>query len=206
MISNEIKRHLAFNKLAERNGIVVFGGSEDRNIPLCELKQAFELDAKIYNRSVSGLSVNTAEEAYDDCVTELCPETVLLHLGAADLDLFERTPSDFDQKYRALICRIRNTNKKCQIAIVSLKNPEGSSTISEMNRHLKYIAESEQCEFADISGRRVWNPQGTKEVVSFVCSTGFVPQLSRKRPIYDLVKILFCYDSADCGATVSAHG
>ena len=45
------------NKLADLNGTVIFGGTEDREIPLCELKQAFELDSKLYNRSIAELSI-----------------------------------------------------------------------------------------------------------------------------------------------------
>lgn len=192
MSNNEISRYLALNQLAEQNGIVIFGGTEDREIPLCELKQAFELQERLYNRSLTGLSVRQAAELYDACAAPLDPEIVLLHIGAADVEGFAAAPSEFDQNYRELISRIRANNKKCRIAIISLRNPEHDGTIAKLNTHLKYIAESEQCEFSDIAGKRVWNPKGTKDVVSFIYSVGFVAPLARKRPIYDLIKILFC--------------
>lgn len=195
MFENEIKKYQALNELAEQNGIVIIGGTEDKNIPLCELKQAFELNSNLYNRSVDNLSVNDVSKIYDTCVAQLNPESVLLHIGNADLKLFEDNSSDFDNKYRELIKHIRTSNSKCDIAIISLKNADDNNNIAEINKHLKYIAESERCEYGDISTKRVWNPKQTKDVVSFVYSIGFVHTLKNKRPIYDLVKILFCYNS-----------
>ena len=196
MLKNEVKKLMALNNLAEQNGIVIFGGTEDKTIPLCELKQAFELNPNLYNRSVTGLSITNAAEMFDTCVASLRPETVLLHIGAADMDLFTKNASEFDQKYRELIAHIKSLNKKCRIGIISLQNPDNSADIDEMNCHLKHLAESEQCEFNDITGKRVWNPKETKDILSFVYSMGFIHPLSNKHPLYDLVKILFCYEPA----------
>lgn len=196
MLANEVNQLLALNNLAEEDGIVIFGGTEDKAIPLCELKQAFELNPKLYNRSITGLSITNAAELFDTCIASLYPETVLLHIGAADIALFTENAPEFDQKYRELTAHIKSLNKKCQIGIISFRNPDNSSPITEMNQHLKYLAESEQCEFIDITNRRVWNPKETKEIVSFVYSMGFMHSLSNKRPLYDLAKILFCYEPA----------
>ncbi len=194
MFENKVKKYQALNKLAEQNGIVIFGEAEDLEIPLCELKQAFELNSNLYNRSIPDISINVASEIYDTCIAPLDPETILLHIGAADLKFFKENTSDFVQKYLELIQHIKSSNKKCNIVIISLKNYKEDTTISDLNKHLKYIAESEQCEYIDISAKRVWNPQQTKDVVSFVYSTGFVRPLKKRRPTYDLVKILFCYE------------
>lgn len=192
MWEQEVKRYAELNELAEESGIVIFGNEEDRTIPLCELKQAFELDSNLYNRSISKLSIRDAAEVYDACVARLCPETVLIHIGAEDLGFFKSSSKDFDKKYQELIAHIRKDNKKCRIAVISLKNPGNSAEIAEMNRHLKYIAESERCEYGDIAAKRVWNPKAAKEVSSFVQSVGFLQMCRNKRPIYDLVRILFC--------------
>lgn len=194
MSKNEIKRYQVLNTLADLNGTIIFGGTDDREIPLCELKQAFELDSKLYNRSISELTINNAIELFDTCVAPLHPECVLLHIGVADLKFFEETPSEFDKKYCELIQHIKATNAKCDIAIISLKNYSQDASITELNKHLKYVADSEHCEFGDISVKRVWNPRQTKDIASFLYSTGFIRPLKIKRPIYDLAKILFCYE------------
>ncbi len=187
----EIKKYSALNELAEKGGTVIFGGTADVNIPLCELKQSFELDSNFYNRSFENISITKANEHYKSCVAPIEPDTVLLHIGENDLDLFRKDPDKFIGLYRELISEIRSDNKKCRIAIVSLKNYEGDIVKAKLNEQLKYLADSERCEFADIAEKKVWNPIATKDAVSFVYSFG----LKVQKPIYDLVKILFCFKS-----------
>jgi hypothetical protein len=196
MESRELNRYFSLNQLAGKGGTVILGGTEDRNIPLCELKQAFELEDDLYNRSVTGVSVEQAVEVYDACVAPLSPDTVLLHIGEADLPLFEKNAAAFDDAYRRLIAHIRSFNKKCRVVVITLRNPTKAPLVAEMNRHLKYLAESERCDYSDISGRMVWNPVETKEVFSFVNTIGLTGALRNKRPIYDLIKILFCCEPA----------
>lgn len=193
MFNMDLQKYKVLNELAEQNGIVVFGGSEDMNVPLGELKQAFEIDSKMYNRSISGLSINDAVSAYDDCVAPLAPETVLIHIGSADLAFFAENAAAFDQKYRELIAHIRSLDSDCRIAVVSLKNYDNDPEISDLNMHLKYIADSEHCEYGNISAKRVWNPKGTMDAISFVHSMSFMRPRKNRRPVYDLVRMIFCY-------------
>ena len=97
MFEKEIKKYQALNKLAESNGIVILGSEDDMSIPFGELKQAFEIESKIYNRSVADLSVVYAADIYDKCIAELHPETVLIHIGMADIELFKKNPDMFDK-------------------------------------------------------------------------------------------------------------
>ena len=185
----ETKEYSALNELAEKGGTIILGGKEDKNIPLCELKQAFELNSKFYNRSFENLTITKAYELYKSCVAPLEPDTVLLHIGENDLALFNESPDKFISIYRELISEIKSDNKKCRIAIVSLKNYEGDIIKARLNEQLKYLAGSERCEFADIAEKKVWNPIATKDAVAFAYSLG----LKVQKPIYDLAKILFCF-------------
>ena len=191
----EVRKYQKLNELAEQGGIVVFGGSEDLKIPLGELRQAFSVESKMYNRSIAGLSVKDALSVYDECVAPIAPETVLIHIGEADRKFFEEHPSEFDNKYRELLSHIKSQNKKCRIAVISLKNYELNPQIEEINKHLKYIADFEKCEYGNITNKKVWNPKSTMNTVSFVYDIGFIRPLKNKRPLYDLVKILFCCEA-----------
>ena len=191
----EIKNYVKLNDLAEQGGIVIFGSGSDKNIPTGELRQAFAVESKVYNRSFESISVKDALSVYKETVAALSPETVLLHIGETDMDFFAESPVEFDNKYRELIGYIKSQNKKCRIAIISLRNYDYDSQIEEINKHLKYIADSEQCEYGDISAKMVWNPKAYMEVASFVYSIGFVHPLKNKRPLYDLVKMLFCFNA-----------
>ena len=193
MKKNELLKYDALNELAEQNGIVVFGSGEDVDAPLCELKQAFSIDAKLYNRSFSKLSVTEAIEAYDACVAPIHPETVLLHIGSEDMTLFMENSSAFEQKYRDLIGHIRSGSKRCRIVVISLKNYENDAAIAQLNKHLEYIADSEKCEFGNIAARHVWNPRSSMETASFLQNMGIVRPLRSQRPLNDLVRMIFCY-------------
>ena len=191
----EIKNYVKLNDLAEEGGIVIFGSGADKNIPTGELRQAFAVESKVYNRSFESISVKDALRVYKETEAALSPETVLLHIGETDMDFFAESPVEFDNKYRELIGYIKTQNKKCLIAIVSLKNDDYDPQIEVINKHLKYIADSEQCEYGDISAKMVWNPKTSMDAASFVYSIGFVHPLKNKRPLYDLVKMLFCYNA-----------
>ena len=191
----EIEKYERLNQIAQSKGIVIFGGSDDTDIPLCELRQAFDIEENMYNRSFHELSIEHAIEAYDSCVAPISPETVFLHIGKNDVVLLHKNPNLFDSKYRELIEHIRAENKTCRIAVVSMKNYYNDPDIAEMNRHLKFIAHSEKCEYGDIATRKVWNPQATRDAASFVRNIGFVRPLKSARPIYDLIRILFCCEA-----------
>lgn len=193
-METQIKVYQSLNKLATTGGLVILGGEEDRQIPLCELKQTFDLQYDFYNRSICELSVTNAASYYDKCVAELAPEEIYLHIGAEDVALFSEDAGLFDRKYRELVQHIRCADKKCDLAIISLKNPDSNPIITEINKHLAAIAQSERCAFCDITKIRVWDPQQTKEIISFVYAMGFVKPLKKKRPLQDLAKILFCYE------------
>ena len=192
---HESNNYTTLNKFAEQNGIVIFGGTEDMSIPLCELKQVFLQNDNLYNRSFNNLSVKDAISLYDEYIAPLSPKRILIHIGSADLKLFCEDSSAFDECYRQVINHIRNSQKDCRIAVISLKNPDDSNQIAALNKHLKYIAESEHCEFADIAQKPVWNPNQTKDVIYFLNTMGIFNSRKAEKPIYDLAKLLFCYNS-----------
>lgn len=190
----QIQKYEKLNELAEQGGIVIFGTDNDISIPLGEIRQAFAVEQKMYNRSLADLSIADAVQVYEKNVASLSPETVLIHLGSKDKELFEKDPTAFDNSYRDLINCIKAKNGKCRIAVVSLRNYDDVPWISDMNHHLKNIADSELCEYGDIAIKKVWNPKNTMDTVSFVYSVGFVRPLNNKRPLYDLVRMIFGYE------------
>ena len=121
MYENEILKYKSLNQLAESDGIVILGGSRDIAIPLGELKQAFALNDSIYNRSFTGLVATDAAKLFNECIAELCPDTVLLHIGDADVPTYDGNEGTFEAGYRALIRTIREKSENCRIVIVSQK-------------------------------------------------------------------------------------
>lgn len=189
----EIKGYLALNEITTGGGVVILGGTQDRQLPIAELKEAFHLDMNVYNRSLTELTVAEAMDAFDRSVAALKPDYVLLHLGKADLARFSVDAAGFERDYRALINRIRTVcGKNTEIAVVSVENPNHSTMVVEMNRRLSLIAESERCVFCDVRSMS-WKPAATREVMDFVSEVGFMMPLRIKRPVYDVARIFFAY-------------
>jgi len=189
---NEINQYHALNEMTTGNGIVVFGGTEDRAIPINELKQAFGIEETVFNRSLTGLKISDAMVAFDVCLSELIPESILIHIGDEDLDGFAKDPSAFDCEYISLISHIRDYVPKCRIGIVTINNPLENAVICSMNEHLKNIAQSEKCDYCDINNM-IWAPMEQQRLNSFIFSTGFESPLTMKRPLFSIARMLFRY-------------
>lgn len=181
-MEREIQEYKRLNSIASKGGIVIFGANTDREIPVGELKESFNLDYSAYNRSFTDLTLDNAIELYDSCVLPLKPDTVMVHIGESKE--YSDDVSVFEQKYITLIKHIKAVDKDVRIVIVSVKD-------EETNRHLKNIADSVHVEFQDIAQASVWNPQAIKGVASFLQSLGLYGY-KRKVSAYDLTKIFFC--------------
>ncbi len=147
----EIASYRQLSKVARKNGIVLFGSSFAKAIPVGELKQAFELDCDIYNRSLTDLSVFDAEALIDECVIPMVPKKVFLQLGETDLERGYRTIPEMIEAYEKVIRKLHKANKRCQITLVSVCNNGSELHPDELNRQIEALAHKTKCKFADIS-------------------------------------------------------
>ena len=174
---------------SEKNGVIVFGGTLDKSIPVAELSKAFNFNFSIFNKSVPELSVKDAKAYFDSYIQPMHPEAMLLHIGERDLNLFKNNSTEFDSLYIKLIEEIRNTNSKCRIALVSLYNDINNQTVAEINRHIKAIADSEKCDFIDVENAKLWKPEASRAAIRFAQNMG----LAVKKPLRDIAEILYSY-------------
>ncbi|MCQ2582854.1 MAG: hypothetical protein MJ160_03005 [Treponema sp.] len=180
--------------IAEQNdSVILFGGTKDKEIPVAEIAQDYELNFKMMNRSVFGLSLKDAKKNFHENIEKLNPEAVLIHLGEADLDLFNRNNAEFDVQYLELIDAVKAQNKNRRIALISNVSADGSEIYADMNRHIKAIADSEKCTFVNIDNAKLWNPESTKELMAFMYDIGFDQPLKVKKPLGDIAEILYSY-------------
>ena len=177
------------NNIAQKNAVILFGGTMDKRIPVAELAQSFEFDFKIYNRSEELLSVKNAKDIYSKNIQPLEPEAILIHIGETDQNLFKNSSVDFDNYYMSMLETIKNTNKNCRVALISVRNENEDRLITEMNRHIKAIADSERCDFINLDNVKLWNPRATKASVDFAYSMG----LKSKKPLRNIAEILYSY-------------
>jgi len=177
----------------ENEAVILFGGSADREIPVAEIAQSYDFNFPMYNRSFHGLSLRDAKKSFSEKIETMNPEAVILHIGADDLDLFKRNSAEFDIKYIDLISFIKSGNKKRRVALISNLDPVNAHLFDEMNRHIKAIADSEHCTFVDINNAKLWNPESTKELMSFMYNIGFDQPLNVKKPLGDISEILYSW-------------
>ncbi len=173
---------------SEKNAVIVFGGSLDNSIPVEQLAKEFDFNFQIFNKSVKELSVKDAKDIFNSSIKPMRPEGMIIHIGAKDLAMFKADSAQFDRNYLALINAVKSVNSKCRIALVSIPNTS-SQGYAEMNRHIKAIADSEKCEFVNIEGARLWNPEASKAAIRFAQNMG----LAVRKPLRDVAEILYSY-------------
>ena len=88
---------------------------------------------------------------------------------------------------------IKATDKNRRVALISNIDPANIHAFDEMNRHIKAIADSEHCVFVDITDARLWNPESSRELMSFMYDLGFDQPLTVKKPLGDISEILYSY-------------
>ncbi len=188
-IQEEDMNYQELNTVAKKNAVILFGGDLDKQIPVAELAQSFDFNFQIYNRSEEGISVKTAKDFFLENIASMEPEGVIVHLGDKDINLLKSSGADFDKYYLDLISSIKEVNKKCRLAFVSVNNPNNDKTIAEMNRHIKALADSERAVFINLDNAKLWNPKAAKAAISFAHNMG----LKVRKPLTDVAEILYSY-------------
>ena len=188
-IQEEDMNYQELNTVAKKNAVILFGGDLDKQIPVAELAQSFDFNFQIYNRSEEGISVKTAKDFFLENIASMEPEGVIVHLGDKDISMIKSSGADFDKYYLDLISSIKEVNKKCRLAFVSVNNPNNDKTIAEMNRHIKALADSERAAFINLDNAKLWNPKAAKAAISFAHNMG----LKVRKPLTDVAEILYSY-------------
>lgn len=188
-IQEEDMNYQELNTVAKKNAVILFGGDLDKQIPVAELAQSFDFNFQIYNRSEEGISVKTAKDFFLENIASMEPEGVIVHLGDKDINMLKTSGADFDKYYLDLISSIKEVNKKCRLAFVSVNNPNNDKTIAEMNRHIKALSDSERAVFINLDNAKLWNPKAAKAAISFAHNMG----LKVRKPLTDVAEILYSY-------------
>ena len=173
----------------KKNGVILMGGAIDKAIPVAQLANEYSFNFELYNKSESGLTISHAKEYFEKTVAPLAPEGLLIHLGENDALFAKTNPSAFDAYYTGLIMSVRNCNKNCRIALVSIDNPNNDKNIELMNAHIKAIAYAEKLSYINLENAKLWHPESTKAACNFAHSMG----LKTRKPLNDVAEILYSY-------------
>lgn len=179
----------------EKGGIVLLGGETAENILTDKFAGFYDIDMEVSNCSRSGMTLTEAAEVFDSFAAEKMPERLILHLGEADVESFEKNEREFDRAYLELIESIRKTIRTCSVCLVTLRNEENSAVIEKMNRHIRNIADAENCAVVDLNSIRD-NDAEVCKTVAFVYELGFMGNLNKSISDRTLVKMLYSADLA----------
>lgn len=147
-IKNELNKYHHLNGIAERNSVVCFGSDSFSKIPFTELSNSFSIDTPVYNRSITGLSIDDCEEALKECVFELSPSKIFLNIGEEDIKRKDFDCEKFISTYEWLLYTV-HTNCKGRIYVVSITGD--SSRVTYVNEKLRKVAQNTGCNFIDIT-------------------------------------------------------
>lgn len=185
----------------KKNGVILMGGTIDKAIPVSQLAGEYSFNFEIYNKSDASLNITNAKNYFEKAIANLAPEGILIHIGEGDANLIKTNPSTFDTYYLELIETIRNCNKACRIALVSIDNPNADKNIDLINAHIKAIAGAEKATFVNLENAKLWHPESTKAACNFAHSMG----LKVRKPLNDVAEILYSYAYHNIEGTSAEH-
>lgn len=177
------------DSIEKTNSVILMGGEFDKKIPVNELAKSFDFNFDIYNKSDANLCVENSTKYFKENIAQLYPEGILIHLGKDDVKSFSEDSTRFDNAYLNLLNEIKQNNKNCRIALISINNPNKDKNISAMNVHIKAIAESAKATFVNLESVKLWNPAATKAASEFAYTMG----LRTRKPLKDVADILYSY-------------
>lgn len=169
--------------------VILFGTGVDTVVPVEALAKEFDFNFALYNKSDKSVSVANACNVFKNTIAPLKPEGIIIHLGQNDKTAFKSDAAAFDANYSQLLKTVRLVNKKCRIALVSVENPSGDSTVNAMNEHIRALAESEHVDFVSIENAQLWNPNATKAAVKFAYDMG----LNIRKPLRSVAEIVYSW-------------
>lgn len=168
-----------------KNAVILFGGSLDKNIPVADLSREYNFNFDIYNKSCENITLPAALEYFKENIAKMIPEGIIIHLGENDISLFQNDSAAFDNYYLTLLDEIKAVNKDCRIALISINNPAGNKNLALMNAHINAIAQTEKAVFINLENAKLWNPEATKAANEFAYAMG----LKIRKPLRDVAEI-----------------
>lgn len=172
-----------------KNAVILFGGTLDKNIPVADLSREYNFNFDIYNKSCENITLPAALEYFKENIAKMIPEGIIIHLGENDISLFQNDSAAFDNYYLTLLDEIKAVNKDCRIALISINNPAGNKNLALMNAHINAIAQTEKAVFINLENAKLWNPEATKAANEFAYAMG----LKIRKPLRDVAEIFYSY-------------
>ena len=145
-VSQELTRFSQLNEVSPKGGVVFFGSTFMKDLPVSELATDFDMHENVYNRSVEGLKITDAENAIQSCVAELDPSKVFVCLGDADVTAENFNTKEFLSQYEWLLYSLHD---KCKAELFIVSVMSNTPVAQTINNKLKNLAKNTGCSFID---------------------------------------------------------
>lgn len=145
---NEVNNYSVLNRYAKNNATVIIGSSYMHDVPVAELKQTFEINCNVYNRSLTDLTIAEAGEIVSEVIETLNPNKILLQLGEIELGGSSVGVDSLVNQMTELVDLVKSHG--VSLVLVSIANPDESNRVTEFNRAIEKLAARSNCQFADI--------------------------------------------------------
>ncbi len=140
---NRSQEYKLLNKCAQSNKIVLAGSGIAEELYLNELIEDYDLNQKLYNRSIADLRIEDAVQYFEKCIYELKPMKILIYLGANELTDGNVSVEKFSEQYKWLLYNVHINLPSAQIYIIELRDDiEGAKLY---NSELHKIASEYGC-------------------------------------------------------------
>lgn len=119
MEERKLRNYKEQNLHAVRGATVCAGSSLMENFPINEMLMTRGIHKIVYNRGMSGYTIEQYDKVLNTCVLDLVPGKLFINIGSNDLNLPGDTLGNLQRNYTALLQRIRTALPKCQITLLA---------------------------------------------------------------------------------------
>ena len=136
-----LSRYQFLNKSARKNEIVLAGSSLCEQFPANEILISRGLTHTVYNRGVSGDTIDGLTLHLKTLVLDLCPRKLFINIGSNDIGGEQYNENLLFEKYIAVLSQIQNELPKCQIHVLAYYpvNPNADSILDEKVKAFMFL-------------------------------------------------------------------
>jgi len=164
MSERKVREYRERNVVALKGQTVCAGSSLMENFPINELLMSKGNTKTVYNRGMSGFTIDQYDEVLDVCVLDLEPSKLFINIGSNDLNLAGDTIGNLIRKYRALIQRVQAALPDCKITMMAFypcreedsgmppmpdRIPRTMANVNLANEQVQALAAELGCDYID---------------------------------------------------------
>lgn len=119
MFAFKARYYHELNRTAVKGQIILAGSSLMELFPSTEMLMSRRSNKIVYNRGISGMTIQEYHEVLTECVLELEPTKLFINIGSNDLNLPGDTIGNLVKGYETLLNEITTALPACEITLMA---------------------------------------------------------------------------------------